>query len=161
MSGPRPQPTAIKAAKGNTGHRPLPKDEPEPEALPESAPAPAGLSDAARAEWKLVAPRLARARVLSDLDVEAVEQLCEIRATLRVARAEQAKVRKAGGLLVKNHGQLVPHPIIGLVSKLHDEELRRLVEFGMTASSRSKVKKTAPAKAGNAFNLLPGGKAAG
>ena len=60
--GRKPKPTADKAARGNPGRRPLNQNEPQ---FAGRAKMPRWLSDAAKKEWRRLAPELERIGVLT------------------------------------------------------------------------------------------------
>lgn len=88
MARPR-KPAAVKAAMGNPGKRAPDANEPDPEYLQDLTP-PDWLSDQAMAVWVEEAPRFRRARLLTEVDVQAFAMLCQSVADYRRA------VRKTG-----------------------------------------------------------------
>lgn len=121
MAGRPPKPTALKLATGNPGRRPLNLEEPAPDVgLPE---APAWLSPGAMAHYRRMGERLVAAKVMTVLDGDALGWL----AYLTEAAVEEVKNGKRPVLLIK--------------------ELRaHRQEFGMSPSSRVRVKVADPGK---------------
>src|SRR3990172_7573668 len=85
--GPAPMPTAQKEFEGNRGKRALNAREPKPRA---SAPkCPEHLDADARLEWRRIVPKLARMKVLTEVDGIALAELCQTYATLKKAQLNQ------------------------------------------------------------------------
>lgn len=146
--GPPKKPTALKLVAGNPGKKPLPKHEPKPRAL-ESLAAPARLKDkAARAAWKRVAPELARMRVLSEADVEALVLYCETFATWDQARAEV----RAQGVTIDTAQGLKKHPALTAMNEATTQMRTLLAQFGMTPASRASVEKIDERAPGSAWD---------
>src|SRR5262245_24433384 len=85
MRGRKPTPTALKVIRGNPGKRPLPENEPEPEA---GAEAPDWRSPLALAHWPTVAAQLEAANVLTEMDAVALGLYCEAFARWKDANAQ-------------------------------------------------------------------------
>ena len=138
MPGPRPKPTALKLVTGNPGRRPLPKNEPKPRRV---APAPPErLSRGAMVAWGSLCERLGRLGVMTEMDVDALEQLCENIAEVHLLRADLV----AHGMfekITRTNGSVVTVPRAQYTA-LGDAERRlraMLAEFGLTPSARTKV----------------------
>lgn len=134
--GPRPEPTALKIARGNPGKRPINQDEPELTAA--KAKPPKGLPAAARREWIRLADELVNAGVLTVGDLAVFEQYCRVLADVDKV---QKIVQRSGWVDAKK---------LGYVRDLKD--LRAQVkqfaaELGLTPTSRSGVKKIKGKKA--------------
>ena len=140
--GKKPLPTNIRLLEGNRSRRPLPEDEPELEAeIPE---APEHLSAKARKHWDKIAVQLDGANILTKIDAEGLELLCEAYANWISASAHLRK----HGLVVKNPASGVPmqSPYASMTDKYFHQLRQMLVEFGMTPSARARVKKVTNAK---------------
>src|SRR5690349_21345851 len=74
MACPRPQPTALKAARGNPGKRALNKNEPQPSR--EFPPCPEWLTEAAKAEWAALVPELSRIGIITGIDANSFIRYC-------------------------------------------------------------------------------------
>lgn len=103
--------------------------------------APAHLSEAAKAAWKSLAQRLDEMGVLSLADGWALEQLAENYCEILECRA----LLKDGGRVitrkdVKGNDQLSTHPAVIQLSDAEKRFRAMMVEFGLTPSSRSRVK---------------------
>lgn len=98
MSRP-PKPTELKLLEGNRGKRALSKGEPQPDFLNELAP-PAWLPADAAAVWSELAFRLRASKVLTVLDVTALEKMCVAIATYR-----RATLAASGMELIEKSGE--------------------------------------------------------
>ena len=141
MRGRKPVPTALKVLRGNPGKRALSQDEPEPPPLADDA-TPPTLSDEARLEWAELAPALSAVGLLTSLDAKALAQLCETSVMLAQAREDYEGHRCA--------------ETRAAVLRLQEEERKLLVEFGMTPSSRTRVKASGAKKQANRFASVAG-----
>ncbi|MHA1225276.1 MAG: P27 family phage terminase small subunit [Candidatus Hodarchaeales archaeon] len=115
--GLKPKPTKLKVLEGNRGHRRIPKN-PEPAAvLPDP---PEWMDEVAKNKWRELAKALYQLGLLTEVDVGALEALCQL----------YAKWRR-----VTENKQSGTHAEVTLA-----RELRMwYAEFGMTPSSRSRI----------------------
>ena len=146
-SGRRPLPTAVKKLRGNPGKRKLNPAEPKP---PTSEPdMPRGLSKVAAAEWKSIVPELKLLGVLTRVDGKALAAYCHCFARWFEAEKELEKL----GIIVEEPilgGPINDREIVGYRYKrnpavsISNDALRLmrayLVEFGMTPSSRTRIR---------------------
>ncbi|MCA0944502.1 phage terminase small subunit P27 family [Salipiger pacificus] len=136
--GPAPQPAKLIALKG-TGNATRQKErttgQPEPKA--DKVAKPKGLSRLASAQWDRVAPDLLAAGLLTNPDVEALRMYCEA-----FARWKQAnlKIGKEGAVIQNQHGVPTVSPWVKISEAAFREMKSILTEFGMTPSSRNRVK---------------------
>lgn len=136
--GPLPEPSALKAAKGNPGKRQLVDGEPAPPSgVPNPPPwiTPAGLE-----VWNQLAPALVVMKVLTVVDVFAFGRYCELTARW----VELKKARDSRGLAGWSHKQSKNSIIVlpqGSEEKALMGELLRLEDhFGLTPSSRTRIR---------------------
>ena len=117
-AGRRPKPTALKLLQGNPGRRPIDDSrEPKPDlALPQC---PDELHGAGLREWNRIVPELYKVGLLTKIDQGMLLGYCLARHRLAEAVAED-DFRKERAALEIMH--------------------RYMVEFGMSPSSRSRVK---------------------
>jgi P27 family predicted phage terminase small subunit len=137
--GTRPQPTAVKIARG-TEPRWINHAEPQP---PPGLPQPPDwLSPVALAKWNELTPLLAVTGVLTTLDGDALARYC-------VTFAEWKKhlsICERGGdvLIVRDEGGRVRYTQVGPSATLvrqHGQTLHKLaIEFGLTPAARSGVR---------------------
>ncbi|MGH7936119.1 MAG: phage terminase small subunit P27 family [Chthoniobacterales bacterium] len=148
-SGRRPLPTAVKKLRGNPGKRKL--NDKEPSAQLGEPEMPRDLPKAAAAEWKRIVPELQILVVLATVDRAALAAYCH--AFARWFEAERE---------VKRLGIVVEEPILIMGEATDFVRYKKnpavtisegamkimksfLVEFGMTPSSRSRVRIEKPA----------------
>lgn len=139
MRGRKPKPAALKELEGNPGHRPL---DDIGLALPSTLPrCPKHLTGEARREWRRVTKELAESNLLAGVDRAALAAYCQT-----WSRWVQAEEQLANDELVKttDKGYEYPNPWLGIANTALDQMRKFLVEFGMTPSSRSRVKVDKP-----------------
>lgn len=138
--GRKPTPTHLKVVTGNPGRRPL--NDAEPNAVRSRPSCPAHASDKAKETWGYVCGMLDRMGILSEVDAIAIEMLCEAYADWLGAKRALAEFgsdyyqteNSAGGVMHR------AHPAVATKADA-DRRIRGwLAEFGMTPSSRSRVK---------------------
>ena len=135
MAGGRPKtPTALKVVRGNPGHRPLNKGEPKPKAA--SLRAPAGMSRLARKAWRDIAPKLADAQVLTELDTPALVMYCETWAKWKEALAA---IDDRGMIIDSPSGYMMQNPYLSIANTAFSQLKSMLTHFGMTPASRAGV----------------------
>ncbi len=141
MASPKPTPTALKRLRGNPGNRPLNLDEPKFEiVIPEC---PEFLDEIGRKEWDEVTLELFNAGVLAKVDKACLAAYCQNYSIL----VQASKVLNSKGVLVKTaskNGYPVQNPALAIVSKAQERMLRFATEYGLTPSSRTKVKGVIP-----------------
>ena len=131
----KPKPTALRVLQGNPGKRALPKDEPILEV--EKPRAPATLSPAAKKHWPKVVERLAAAKVMTRLDVDALALYCEHYAQWATANE---KLLDHGMIEYTDRGP-IQSPWLMISQKAAEAMRKLLIEFGMTPSARTRVQK--------------------
>lgn len=150
--GPRPQPTAIKKARGNPGKRRLNRREPKVSAgLPAC---PAYLKGSAREAYQRFAEQLTESGVAQATDATALELLCSAIALYLDALA---KVQEYGPVWMEKGDSKIPKfaysPHWAVMNREWKKILSLLKEFGLTPSSRSSVQ-AAPPAAANPFAMF-------
>lgn len=139
MAGPRPAPTKLRMLKGNPGKRPYNEKEPKPKIeLPDP---PEHLNEDAQTEWNRIGPELVKLGIMSSLDTVALAAYCEI-----YARWVEAGTKlKETGLIVKaKNGYPLQNPYLSIQNTCLLQMRTFLCEFGMTPSSRTKIKANPP-----------------
>lgn len=143
MAGRRPKPTALKKLAGNPGGRPLNELEPKPPTgMPEM---PKGMNHAARREWKIITKALAAMGVLSIVDGKALGQYCELMGFAEVYRNEFSAEPMVEEPIVNKDGNVVGYkkkvnPAFSAYLGASKAAKNYLTEFGLTPSSRSRLK---------------------
>ena len=138
--GPKPKPTYLKLIAGNPGRRPLNDSEPKPKAsIPRPPPE---LSSDALKEWKKISRQLFAAGILTVVDRAVLAAYCQAYGRWVQAERALAGVEQQGaGLLIRTtKGHLIQHPLLGVANRAMSDMVRYALEFGMTPSSRSRVR---------------------
>lgn len=149
VKGRKPKPTNLKILQGNPGRRPLPDDEPRLEScFPDP---PDHLSEAARKHWNEVGGMLHEAGILTAVDADALAAYCELHA--RWVEANE-KIREYGLVIKSPSGAPMQSPYFKISAITFDAMKAMLVEFGMTPSSRARVKSTKPKEVENPFAAI-------
>ena len=148
-SGRKSVPTNLKLLRGNPGKRPLNDAEPTPTKPARLPSPPVELSDAAKAEWKRTGKQLLAVGLLTNLDVPLFASYCEAYARWLEATATLAKTP----MLIKGQrGELIANPLLRVARDLQASFSRTLLEFGMSPSSRSRIKTTPTEKEEDPFD---------
>ncbi len=137
--GPPKKPTAFRLVTGNPSGRPINKREPKPQiAIPEP---PEWLSPYALEEWREITPRLARYRIISDLDRSVLILYCESFGDFR--RAREALNQNEGLVITatRKDGSTYQtvNPFLSIANRASDCLRRCLGELGLTPASRSGI----------------------
>jgi len=139
--GPKPEPAAIKVAKGNPskrriGHEPVtaPID-----GLISTVAAPSWLKSKALEQWRVLSPRLVQLKLLT-----AGHEITFGRYCVALARwLEAIETLEAEGeyyTVVSPHGTYKrPHPAANTADKLHRELLAHEAAFGLNPSDRQRI----------------------
>ena len=134
-------PTAVKELNGNPGHRTLNKSEPQPPRSSRVPAPPEHLTGEAKKKWQKLAGQLHRMGVLTEVDQDALARYCVT--YQRWIRAEK-ELAKNGDILKTTKGNYVQSPWLA-VSNRSLMLLNSLAsEFGITPSSRTRVKANPP-----------------
>ena len=135
MQGRRPKPTAIKLLEGNPGKRALNHGEPKPRVvLPR---APEHLSDEEKVKWKVTVKELYPLGLITTIDQDALAMYCVI--FVRWTKAEKM-VREKGEIIKTAAGNVIQNPYLSIANRALEQLNKLGAEFGMTPSSRSRVK---------------------
>lgn len=135
MQGRKPKPTALKLLEGNPGKRALNRAEPRPKvAMPRP---PEHLSDEEKAKWKVVVRELHSLGLVTRIDVDALAMYCVIYA--RWIKAEKM-VREKGEIIKTAAGNIIQNPYLSIANRALEQLNKLGAEFGMTPSSRTRVK---------------------
>ena len=137
--GRKSKPSALRLVQGNPGHRPVNEDEPAPRKI-FAPPAPRTFSKVEKAKWKKLCKQLSECRVLTELDLDALEMYVRSWHTMMVALAD---VKKRGKLILNATGGEVWNP--SWTEYKHAVSVVRSLqaEFGLTPSSRTGIVATA------------------
>lgn len=135
MRGRKPKPTALKKLAGNPGKRALNNQEPQPKVVLPTAPA--HLKGDERIKWDELAKEFHDNGVLTALDLDALARYCVI--FVRWVKAEQM-VREKGEIIKTTNGNIIQNPYLSIANRALEQLNKLGAEFGMTPSSRSRVK---------------------
>ena len=141
MRGRKPEPTVLKVLRGNPHQHRLNRAEPKPP--PADLTPPAWLDAAAADEWTRLAPRLAQLGLLTTIDEHALATYCQI-----WVRWKDAQVQ------IANRGMVIDgmiSPYLTISDRCITQLRHFLIEFGMTPSSRARVKADPGPKADDPF----------
>jgi len=136
MKGRKPKPTAMRILQGNPGKRALNDREPvPPRGMPEC---PEYLDPVAQAEWARTADILHEMGLLSLADRTALAAYCT--AYSRWIHAED-QVRKFGAIVKSpEKGFPMKSPYLTIAEQSLETMRKFMVEFGLTPSSRSRIR---------------------
>lgn len=135
MQGRKPKPTALKKLAGNPGKRALNNGEPQPRVV--LPPAPDHLKNDERIKWNELAKELHELGVLTSLDQDALAFYCVL--FVRWKKAEQV-VHEKGEIIKTTNGNIIQNPYLSIANRALEQMNKLGAEFGMTPSSRSRVK---------------------
>ena len=136
MRGRKPKPTALKILEGNPGRRPLNDREPS---LPTETPeCPEFLDDEARAEWFRMAKVLQDMGLLTRADRAALAAYCVVYSRWVTAERQVQRL----GTIVKSPEKNFPmkSPYLTVADQALEAMRKFMVEFGLTPSSRSRIR---------------------
>ena len=156
MAGRKPLPTHLKLVKGTARPHRLNKDEPKPTvAVPEP---PSHLDERAKAKFVAMAEMLARHGVMTELDAGALSRYVVV--WCRWVDAE-AEIKRRGPVVKTEGGNIIQNPFLAVANKCLLQMAQLESEFGMTPSSRSRIRMAEPAETIDPFEeFLTRGKGA-
>jgi P27 family predicted phage terminase small subunit len=159
MPSPHPKPTLVKKNQGNPGKRALNDKEPFPKAGTPKMPV--WLTPKAKTAWAEVSRILKDMGVGTVADGKALELLC---ATYAEWRDANQKLKEYGGLTyectTKDGGTMHrAYPEVAIRADSARRLQSLLSEFGLTPSSRSKIKADVPGEVDEMEALLGGKRA--
>jgi P27 family predicted phage terminase small subunit len=150
MRGRKPKPTVLKILEGNPGRRPINKCEPQaPAEVPEC---PDFLDDEARAEWFRMAPVLQGMGVLTPADRAALAAYCTAYSRWVTAESQVKRL----GTIVKSPLKNFPmkSPYLTVADQALETMRKFMVEFGLTPSSRGRIRLPEDRRAGDEFDAF-------
>ena len=146
MAGRKPLPTHLKLVKGTARPHRLNKDEPKPiVAQPE---APAHLDERAKAKFVAMAEMLARHGVMTELDAGALARYAVV--WCRWVDAE-AEIKRRGPVVKTEGGNVIQNPFLAVANKCLLQMAQLESEFGLTPSSRSRIRMAEPTETVDPF----------
>ncbi len=135
MRGRKPLPSNVVRLRGNPGKRKLNDAEPRPAAATPTCPA--YLGDEARREWRRLSRELAALGLLTRLDRGPLAAYCQAHALWVEA---VASIERYGTMVKSPNGYPMPSPYVAVANKQVEIMGRIAAEFGMTPSSRTRIR---------------------
>ena len=139
MRGRKSKPTNLHILHGNPGKRKLNKKAPKPD--PGKLECPQWISGEAKKEWDRISSVLERLGLLTELDHAHLEAYCV--AYGRWVESEKLVMEK-GVLYKTKSGNVMTSPILWVANKALEQMHKMALEFGLTPSSRSRIKMNLP-----------------
>lgn len=137
--GRKATPTALKKLRGNPGKRKISDAEPKFERKIPTCPK--HITGEARKEWRRLCTLLDTQGLLTQVDRAALAAYCQ--AYARWAEAEQM-VKKSGAVLRSEKGGFYQNPYLSIANRAIDQMIKIGSEFGMSPSSRTRLKVEKP-----------------
>lgn len=139
MRGRKPIPTELKKLAGNPGHRPLNDSEPRPDRdIPRC---PSHLDKTAKSMWRRLTKELFDAGILTRIDAEILAAYCQVYSRWKNA---ELMLQKSGDVIKTTNGNLIQNPYLAIANRAIEQMAKLASEFGMTPSSRSRIKVEEP-----------------
>lgn len=135
MAAPIPLPTNLKALRGTL--QPCRVNEREPKPPKGIVKMPKGLTREEKRHWKSVANDLESAGILTVLDVQALRLYCRVYTQWCDANS---KLESFGSVIKGSHGTPMLSPYFKVSRTCMEQMLALLREFGMTPSSRTRIR---------------------
>ena len=156
MAGRKTLPTQLKLVKGTARPHRINKAEPNPVVV---APEPPDhLEEAARVKFSEMAQMLARHGVMTELDASALARYVVIWRRWLEAEAE---VKRRGPVVKTSNDNIIQNPFLAVANKCLAQMAQIESEFGLTPSSRSRLRMAEPAETSDPFeDFLSRGKQA-
>lgn len=139
MAGRKPLPTQLKLVKGTA--RPHRMNPAEPKPVVATPPPPDHLDEPAAAKFTEMAELLARHGVMTELDVGALARYVVIWRRWLEAEAE---VKRRGPVVKTVGGNIIQNPFLAVANKCLAQMGQIESEFGLTPSSRTRVRMAEP-----------------
>lgn len=136
--GPKPEPAAVKIAKGNSARRPIGADQPQ-QSVARAVTMPTWLKGEGRKIWLANAPRLQAQKLLTDTDAIAFARYCR-----NLARwLKMQKILDAEGETYESesqHGKLKrAHPAFLISDRLERQLVSAEAVFGLNPAERQRL----------------------
>jgi P27 family predicted phage terminase small subunit len=135
MGGRKPLPNNVVRLRGNPGKLGINDAEPRPAARMPACPA--CLGDEARKEWQRLAKELAELGLLTGIDRGLLAAYCQAHALWVEA---VSSVERYGAMVKSPNGYPMQSLYVAVANKQVDIMVRIAAEFGMTPSSRTRIR---------------------
>ena len=149
---PRPKPIEYHEASGAYEKNPQRKPGNAPPKLEGWPVAPEGYSPGELAAWDSLCDRLEQRGTLCASNAEAIAAYVSARMMYERALSD---FRAAGFPMTctTTNGNVIQHPLVGIVNKLREELRKWSIEFGLTPAARAKVTAIPDEETPEEFNL--------
>ena len=147
--GRKPKPTEQKKLEGNPGKRGLNNQEPKPET--KVPPCPSHLKAEARKEWDRVTKKLLALNIISEIDRASLVAYCTAWSMYVKACG---KLEKQSEVMISENGGMYQNPWVAIRNKAMEQILKFSAEYGMTPSSRARLKVEAPTEGDELEKML-------
>ncbi len=155
MKGRKRIPSSINDLRGNPGKRKENGQEPKPAPGPARARPPLPLTKEGGAHWRRLLKQLRDAKIYTQLDGPALALLADALAKWQKA---QEHIIQHGAVMFDDDGRLLgQNPNIGVQQDAFKTLSKLMVEFGLTPSSRARLKVETPAAPDAMDEFLNGG----
>lgn len=166
MKGRKPKPTHLKLLDGEKHKERINKKEPKPK--PGKFRCPSHIVGEARRAWGVLMPRLETLGLLTEIDGQAFEGLCQVYGRWVEAEVELAKTNpvmrgkkiikikdKDGNEIEKEvPGGYFQNPYLAVANRAWEQMMKAFAEFGLTPSSRSRITVGGPPGDGGIEELI-------
>ena len=146
MPGRKPLPTQLKLVKGTARPHRLNTAEPQPVVAVPDPPEHLDAEDCA--VFATMAQMLARHGVMTELDAAALGRYVVIRRRWLEAEAE---VKRRGPVVKTSNDNIIQNPFLAVANKCLAQMGQIESEFGLTPSSRTRIRMAAPAETRDPF----------
>ena len=146
MAGRKPLPTHLKLVKGTARPHRINHDEPRPAVQVPMAPP--HLDRRAAARFVDMATVLARHGVMTELDTSALARYAVVWCRWIDMEAE---VKRRGPVVKTDGGNIIQNPFLSVANKCLMQMAQLESEFGLTPSSRSRIRASVPPGAADPF----------
>ena len=134
MRGRKPLPSRVKELRGTAQPCRMNPDEPAP--WDDRISPPVTMNESLLPIWDKFVDELTRSRMITNVDVYALEALCIAYSRWTEANA---KIQETGLLVKTSKGLPAQTPYLDIANKAFEQMIKLMTEFGITPSSRTKV----------------------
>ena len=136
--GPKPKPTALLRLTGSRRANDRVGEPRPPNQIPT---APPHLNAEAKREWRRMTKLLRDLRLISKLDRAGLAIYCQLWSRMV---ASEKEIQKTGAVVRSPSGYPMLNPHLSVINRCLDQLKSILIEYGMTASSRTRLRTPAP-----------------
>ena len=133
-------PTNVKRYNGNPGRRGLSQTEPDPAYLQDLTPPGFLTSERAREVWSYLAPKVADAKLLCEVDVLTFAMVCEALSEFWFAQEQVTQHLMVGGPPVIREEKAYWLPWITLRDRAAERIEKGIAHFGMSPMARTRIR---------------------